>query len=503
MLSVLIYGAGEAGQMVAREIRERGKKRIRVEGFLDDDPFKSGMNIQGIPVLGGLDRLSGIIGDRNISQVIIAMPSVDKEVIRTVVRACVARRVKLLIVPSTREIIDGSVRLHQIRDIDPGDLLLREPVRIDTGRIGRMVEGRRILVTGAAGSIGSALVRKLLAYRPEMVLALDLNENGLFHLQRDLEEHGELAAGSLVPLVSDIKMKPLLADVFERFGPELVFHAAAYKHVPLMQHNVKVIFLNNLVGTCNLLDLCLEYRVDKLVGISTDKAVHPVSIMGKTKRVCELLIKEYAARGLAAGTVRFGNVLGSNGSVVTVFREQIRSGGPVTVTSPRMVRYFMTVDEAVSLVLQASTMNSGGDVHVLDMGDPIRIQDLAESMILLSGLTPGRDISISYTGVREGEKLSEELFHRSAVLGSSPFEGITVELVPDAGHTAQAVREAVRELDFMSEEETESVIDAALEAAFGNLSTARDGAPVGARSGRPESRTKSIDNRASSVSLDI
>jgi FlaA1/EpsC-like NDP-sugar epimerase len=302
-------------------------------------------------------------------------------------------------------------------------------VRTDTGRIGRLVENRRVLVTGAAGFIGSALVHRLLAYRPRAVIALDIHENGLFNLQRSLEESGALGLTRLVPLVADIKMQGMLRGLFRLEQPDIVFHAAAYKHVPLMERNVKMIFLNNVAGTRNLLDLCLEQGVERFIGISTDKAVYPVSMMGKTKRLCELLIKEYADRGLAASAVRFGNVLGSNGSVVTVFREQIQRGGPVTVTSPRMARYFMTLDEAVSLVLQSAAMPGTGDVYVLDMGDPIRIRDLAESMILLAGRSPGTDVPILYTGVREGEKLSEELFYREAEVFSSDYPGITVEKV--------------------------------------------------------------------------
>lgn len=429
MVSALIYGAGEAGRMVLAELRDRPREKRVVRGFLDDDPSKHGAVVDGVRVLGGLADLPGLIQRHGVAQVIIAMPSVEKGVVRSIVRTCVSRRVKLLIVPSTREIIEGSVRFHQIKQIDPGDLLQREQVRIDTGRISRFVEDRRVLVTGAAGSIGSALVHRLLAYRPRAVAALDIHENGLFGLQRSLEEGGALGLTRVVPLVADIKMRGMLRELFQQEQPDIVFHAAAYKHVPLMERNVKMLFLNNVAGTRTLLELCLEHGVERFIGISTDKAVYPVSMMGRTKRLCELLIKEYALRGLAASAVRFGNVLGSNGSVVTVFREQIQRGGPVTVTSPRMARYFMTLDEAVSLVLQSATMPGTGDVYVLDMGDPIRIQDLAESMILLAGLTPGTDVPIRYTGAREGEKLSEELFHREAEVFSSDYPGITVEKV--------------------------------------------------------------------------
>lgn len=459
MVSVLIYGAGEAGRMVLREIRTRPQELLAVRGFLDDDRSKRGSTVDGVEVLGGLAELPGLIEEQGVRQVIIAMPSGDKRIVRSIVRTCVSHKVKLLIVPSTREIIEGSVRFHQIKDIDPGDLLLRDQVRIDTGRIGRFVEGRRVLVTGAAGSIGGALVHKLLAYRPREITALDIHENGLFSLQRSLEEKGALGLTQVVPMVADIKMKEMLGDLFRRRRPDIVFHAAAYKHVPLMERNVKMIFLNNVAGTRNLLDLSLEHRVDRFIGISTDKAVYPVSMMGKTKRLCELLIKEYALRGLPATAVRFGNVLGSNGSVVTVFREQIQRGGPVTVTSPRMVRYFMTLDEAVSLVLQSATMSGTGDVCVLDMGDPIRIQDLAESMILLAGLTPGSGIPILYTGVREGEKLEEELFHREADVHAGDCPGITVEKVGRAAGMDGYLDELLPLVDGLADREIRESVD--------------------------------------------
>jgi FlaA1/EpsC-like NDP-sugar epimerase len=445
MRRVLIFGAGEAGEMVLQEINRRPEENIQVLGFMDDDPVKHRASVGSVPVIGGRNNLSAVIRELDVNEVIIAMPSIDKGIIREIVRTCRKEKVKLLIVPSTREIIEGSVHFEQIKSIHPADLLDREEVAVESGSIRRYVEGRRVLVTGAAGSIGTELVRKLLTYGPGSVILLDINENGLFYLLQSLEEFGPDAtslrkiglgeaerSGStlLEPHVLDIKHEPLLHPLFERYRPEVVFHTAAYKHVPIMEHNVRMIFLNNVVGTKNLLQLSLQHGVERFMNISTDKAVYPVSVMGKSKRIGELILKFYASRGLKACSVRFGNVLGSNGSVMTVFERQIEKGGPVTITSPEMERYFMTIGEAASLVLQAGTLRGNGDVYVLDMGDPIRIRELAENMIILSGSTPGVDVRIHYTGIREGEKLSEELFYREADVRESPFRGIREESCP-------------------------------------------------------------------------
>jgi FlaA1/EpsC-like NDP-sugar epimerase len=427
MRRVLIFGAGEAGEMVLHEIRRRPEENIEVLGFMDDDPAKRAASVVAVPVLGGRQHLSPVIRELDINEVIIAMPSIEKQIVREIVRTCRREKVKLLIVPSTREIIEGSVRFEQIKSIHPADLLDREEVIIESERIRQYLRGRRVLVTGAAGSIGTELVHKLLSCAPRSIILLDINENGLFYLLQGLTEGGHAGSTVLEPHVLDIKNEPLLKPLFEQYRPDVVFHTAAYKHVPLMEHNVRMIFLNNVVGTKNLLHLSSLCGVERFIGISTDKAVYPVSVMGKSKRVGELLLKTYVSRGLRACSVRFGNVLGSNGSVMTVFKQQIEKGGPVTITSPDMERYFMTTSEAASLVLQAGSLRGNGDVYVLDMGDPIRIRDLAENMIILSGNTPDADIQILYTGVRDGEKLSEELFYRDAGVRESPFRGIRVE----------------------------------------------------------------------------
>ncbi len=423
MRRVLIYGAGEAGEMVLHEIEKHREEKIEVVGFIDDDSAKAGLLVGGVSVLGGKEALRHTIRKLDINEVIIAMPSTQKQVVREIVRICISERVKLLIVPSTWEILEGSVRFNQIRGIDPADLMDREKIRLDAGKIRGYLEGKTVLVTGAAGSIGSRLVHKILHFNPKKLIALDISENGLFYLLQELGENGH----PIVPCVLDIKDNRMLRDLFCRYRPGVAFHAAAYKHVPLMENNVRMVFLNNVEGTLNLLRLSMYYGVQRFIGISTDKAVYPVSVMGKTKRLCELLVQAYASMGLKASSVRFGNVLGSNGSVITVFQEQIKRGGPLTLTSPEMERYFMTVDEATSLVLQAGSIDAGGGTYVLDMGDPIKIKDLAESYIILCGHTPVDEIQILYTGVRAGEKLKEELFYRDRERCMSGCKGIFIE----------------------------------------------------------------------------
>ncbi len=426
MRRVLIYGAGEAGVMVLKEIIKRPAENISVLGFIDDNGMKLGSLIEGIEVLGGRAVLRKVIREHSVNEVIIAMPSIGKPIIKQIVRVCRSEKVKLLIVPSTREIIEGTVRFHQLKEIDLSDLLEREEVRIEGERIREYIQSRTVLVTGAAGSIGSALVKKICNYNPSGIVMLDSNENALFYLLGDVERSGIEERAPVVPVVSDIKELQLVADVFEQYKPDLVFHTAAYKHVPLMEQNIRMTYLNNVIGTYNVLTLADIHGVGRFIGISTDKAVYPVSVMGKTKRVCEIMVQAHAEKGLHASSVRFGNVIGSNGSVITVFKEQIRKGGPLTITSPDMSRYFMTVDEATSLVLQAGTMNEYGGVFVLDMGRPIMIKDLAENLIILSGLTPGTDVEIQYTGIRPGEKINEELFYRDKFV-RGVFSGIYVE----------------------------------------------------------------------------
>jgi FlaA1/EpsC-like NDP-sugar epimerase len=426
MRKVLICGAGEAGNMVLEEILKHPEENIEVVGFIDDDPGKAGISLHGKRVLGGRSKLSECIESYKIKEVIIAMPSIPKVIIRDIVRICRAKKVKLLIVPSTIEIIEGFVHFNQIKKLDLSDLLEREEVSIDTEEIRRYIGGKRILVSGAAGSIGSQLIRDLAGYGPEILVALDLNENGLFYLSNDSKSflHEDT---DFIPCVADIKNNRIVDEIFSRYRPDIVFHAAAYKHVPLMESHERMIFLNNVLGTRVMLEVSHDSGVEKCIVISTDKAVHPVSVMGKTKRICELMTGVFSGYGMNSCCVRFGNVLGSNGSVSTIFQDQIAKGGPVTITSPYMERYFMTVREATSLVMQSATTGTEGNIYVLDMGQPIRIKDLAENLIILSGLTPEEDIPVLYTGIRDGEKYTEELYHSDITVSPSAHPSIFVE----------------------------------------------------------------------------
>jgi FlaA1/EpsC-like NDP-sugar epimerase len=460
MRRVLIYGAGVAGKMVLSEINNRPQEHIDVKGFMDDDAEKQGRVVEGVPVLGGREELQNAIHDHTINEIIIAMPSIAKTAIREIVLICKRELVKLLIVPSTREIIEGNVSYEQIKNIHPADLLDREEVHIESEKILSLIRGKVVLITGAAGSIGSELVKKITSYGPAELALVDINENGLFYLLQSISEQDNAQSVTVSARVLDIKSGPMLREIFEIHRPEIVFHAAAYKHVPIMEDNVRMIFLNNVAGTAKLLQCALEYGVERFIAISTDKAVRPASVMGKTKRICELLVKCYADRGLKASSVRFGNVLGSNGSVVTVFKRQIERGGPLTITSPGMERYFMTVDEAVSLVLQAGTLGGAGDIYVLEMGSPIRIRDLAESLLVLSGSIPDVDVEINYTGLRAGEKLTEELFYEGAQVTRSSCRGIYIEQCsPRCGDLLERIGRTEKDIYELDEQEVKEILD--------------------------------------------
>jgi len=425
MRRVMIYGAGEAGKMVFDEIRKQKDDEFDVIGFFDDDPFKRGKIVDGLKVFGGRDIIKKTIKKYKIDEVIISMPSISKANIKEVVAHCKSEKVSVLIVPSTMEIIKGSVRYDQIKKLDLSDLLDRDEVELNKEQITDYIKDRKILVTGAAGSIGSEIVKRLLDFSPREIVALDMNESGLFYLLQDINSFKRNS--NVIPAVADIKDSEFLEQIFGKYLPDIIFHAAAYKHVPLMEISPKMAFKNNVIGTLNLLEVSLDFEVERFIGISTDKAVYPLSIMGKTKRLTELLIKAFSLRGLNGCSVRFGNVLGSNGSVVNIFKEQINKGGPVTITSPEMERFFMTVNEAVSLVLEAGSVGKNGDVYVLDMGEPVKIKDLAETLIVLSGYIPEVDIKVEYTGIRLGERIKEKLFHEESTIEKSNFNGIYIE----------------------------------------------------------------------------
>ncbi len=407
---VLIVGAGEAGTMLAREMLRHPESGLVPVGFLDDDPSKQRQRFVGLPVLGRIEDLPRAAPKARADEVLIAIPSAPGKVVRRVVELARQARLRHRIVPGIYEILSGKVAISQIRNVDVEDLLRRNPVQLDTSEIAGYLEGRVVLVTGAGGSIGSEIVRQVARFRPRRILLLGRGENSLYQIERELERTWpELDWRTIV---ADVRDREKMQHIFAAYAPEVVFHAAAHKHVPMMEANPDEAVFNNVGGTKNVVELALEHGVERLVNISTDKAVNPTSVMGASKRVAEYLVQWAAQRakpGQAFVSVRFGNVLGSRGSVIPLFKEQIASGGPVTVTHPEMTRYFMTIPEAAQLVLQAGGLGDNGAVYVLDMGQPVRIADLARDLIRLSGLEPGVDIDIVFTGIRPGEKLFEEL----------------------------------------------------------------------------------------------
>jgi len=405
---VLIVGAGDAGEMLLRELQQRHAMRYRVVGLLDDAADKRGAHIHGVRVLGPIVELPAIADVRGVEEVIIAIPSATGHQMRRIVDACKAARVRFKTIPGIDRVIDGRVTVSQLRDVAIDDLLGRDPVQLDMQAISSEMEGHVVMVTGAGGSIGSEICRQVCRFAPSSLVLVERTENNLFQVHRELvASHPDVP---LSPCVADVGDEPRMRELFAKHHPTVVFHAAAHKHVPMMEWNPGEAVKNNVVGTKTLADLADEFGAQRFVMISTDKAVNPSSVMGVSKRVAEIYVQALSQRSRTKYvTVRFGNVLGSAGSVIPIFKEQIASGGPVTVTHPDMKRYFMTIPEASQLVLQAGTMGEGGEIFILDMGEPVKIADLARDLITLSGLTPDVDIEIRYTGVRPGEKLFEEL----------------------------------------------------------------------------------------------
>lgn len=406
---VLIVGAGEAGEQLVRSLKQDQKASFWPVGFLDDDPRKWGLLIHGVPVLGPRSRLPELMRSRGVDTVIIAMPSAPPRVIReTVELARKAQAKEIKVIPFLSELYTGEVRVSDAREVRPEDVLPREPVSVELEAIEQFLKGKRVLVTGAAGSIGSELCRQVLRFSPDQLVALDFDETGLFNLEMELSRIFPQRKVKVV--VANIRDKPRISSVFQQERPQVVFHAAAYKHVPLMEANPEEAVKTNVFGTLIIAEEAARAGTEAFVLISTDKAVNPVSVMGMSKRVAEMIVlavgRETSTRCMA---VRFGNVLGSRGSVIPIFLEQIRRGGPVTVTHPEMERYFMTTSEAVLLVLQAAAMGKGGEIFVLDMGKPVKILDLAKELIRFHGLEPDKDIPIVFIGPRPGEKLREEI----------------------------------------------------------------------------------------------
>lgn len=410
---VLVVGAGDAGELVVREMQKNAQLRLQPVCFLDDDPDKQKKQIHGVPVVGRVNDLPRMVVVRRIQEVIIAIPSAPGRVIRQVADVCRKRGIPFRTMPGIYELIGGKVNVSRLREVEIADLLRREPASINDRMIGASLGGKQVLITGAGGSIGIELCRQVARWGPSSLILLGHGENSIFESLLEMEEN--YPSLPIHAVIADVRDIDRLNIVFDNLHPQVVFHTAAHKHVPLMEANIEEAVTNNILGTRNIVEVSLNYDVERLVLISSDKAIRPSSIYGGTKRLSELLVLNAAHQsGRQFSVVRFGNVLGSRGSVVPLFERQIARGGPITITHPDMERYFMTIPEAVYLVLQASTMGQGGEVFVLNMGEQVRIQDLAEDIIRLSGLEPGTDIEIMFTGIRPGEKLSEELWDKGA-----------------------------------------------------------------------------------------
>jgi len=403
----LIYGTGEAGVSMLAEIRHNSSLPYHVVGFVDDNPKKAELVVRGVKVLGNGERLAATVRKHRVDTVLIAIPSASGEQMTRILRRCQEAGVSYKTVPGLGEIITANSLSKQIRDVAVEDLLGRNPARLEEKEISGKLNGKVIVVTGAGGSIGSELCRQIARFHPKTIVGYEISENALFHLDLEMKEH--FPAVAFHPEIGSVQRSERLAEVLDRYHPSILYHAAAYKHVPMMEAHMFEALENNVFGTYNTALAAAEHGLEDFVMISTDKAVRPTSIMGVTKRLAELAVNSLQNGGTRFVSVRFGNVLGSNGSVIPLFKKQIAAGGPVTVTHPGMQRYFMTIPEASQLVLQASTMGGGGEIFVLDMGEPVKIMDLARNLILLSGLRPDEDIRIEFTGIRPGEKLYEEL----------------------------------------------------------------------------------------------
>ncbi len=448
---VLILGAGASGRLTAREMLENPAMGLHPIGYLDDNVLKHGLQVGGLAVLGPVSDLAARIRTHGVRHVIITMSNASGATIREIVRTCTEAGVEMRTMPQIGEILSGRIGVNQLRPVEIQDLLRRAPVQTDLGSVRRIVEGQTVLVTGAGGSIGSELCRQIARNAPAHLLLLGHGENSIFDIQQELRSH--FPTVPLTCLIADVRDETRLDAIFSQHRPNTVFHAAAHKHVPLMEDNLAEAITNNVKGTRTLLDTAVRYETPQFVLISSDKAVNPSSIMGATKRIAELLVQRAAvATGRNYVSVRFGNVLGSRGSVVPTFLRQIRAGGPITITHPDMQRYFMTIPEAVQLVLQAAVLGRGGEVFVLDMGEPIKIVDLASDLIRLSGLRVGDDVEIHFTGLRPGEKLFEELSRDDESLQPTSHHTVLCSRlgIPPAGvhaHVDALVESAMRRED--------------------------------------------------------
>jgi len=406
--NTLIFGAGDCGMLVARELMSSTMNERYLIGFVDDNPQKQRLTAYKKPVLGDRHAITKIVAEHQVKEIIIAIPSAPKTVISEIINLCISTGVKVRMIPGINDMLSGKISFNTIRDVDVEDLLGRDPVKTDLVGIAEYVQEKVVLVTGAGGSIGSELCRQIAPFNPSKLLLLGHGENSIYNIEMELRNtHPHL---QIEAIIADIQDRARIDAIFSVHRPQVVFHAAAHKHVPLMEKNPSEAVKNNVFGTQNVADCADMYGVERFVLISSDKAVNPTSVMGATKRIAEMYVQSLNTRSNTKfASVRFGNVLGSRGSVIPLFKKQIAKGGPITVTHPDMVRYFMTIPEAVQLVIQAGAISKGGEIFILDMGEPVRILKLAEDLIRLSGYEPYEDIDIEFTGIRNGEKLFEEL----------------------------------------------------------------------------------------------
>ncbi|GGH81701.1 FlaA1/EpsC-like NDP-sugar epimerase [Pullulanibacillus pueri] len=422
----LIIGAGSAGTMVVRQLLKNKQTELHPVAYIDDDIKKQHLYILGLPVVGGVTEIAPIVERMNIDTIIIAIPSMRKSALNNIFQECLKTNAKTQILPMLEDIVTGKVSVSQFRDVEVEDLLGREPVELDMEKISDYVTDKTILVTGAGGSIGSEICRQLTAFKPKRLVLVGHGENSIYTIDMELKERGHKSNIEVIPIIADLQDAERIQAIVKEYRPHVVYHAAAHKHVPLMEANPEEAVKNNVIGTKNIAEAANAYGVQTFVMISSDKAVNPTSVMGATKRLAEMIIQKLSLTSTTTFVaVRFGNVLGSRGSVIPLFKKQIQQGGPVTVTHPDMIRYFMTIPEASRLVIQAGAVAKGGEIFVLDMGAPVKIVDLAKNLIRLSGHSI-EDIGITYSGIRPGEKLFEELLKKEELLEEQVFPKIYI-----------------------------------------------------------------------------
>jgi FlaA1/EpsC-like NDP-sugar epimerase len=457
-INIMIFGAGQSGIITKQVIDNSEHSQLKVVGFLEDDIHKVGKLINGTRIFNAYDDYDRMVEDLQVEELIISVRNLSIDRKNEIVDSCLRNNVKVRSVPPVHKWVKGELSLKQIKEVRIEDLLGRESIRLDNENIAREILGRRVVITGAAGSIGSELVRQVIQYRPSKLVLIDQAESPLYEIEREITPlKGEV---KVFPFIADITNSPRMETIFSDFRPEIIFHAAAYKHVPMMESNPSEAIQCNIIGTRNLADLSVKYNVKKFVMISTDKAVNPTNVMGCSKRIAEIYVQSLNNKLQMEGdlrtsfvTTRFGNVLGSNGSVIPFFKKQIVSGGPVTVTHPEITRYFMTIEEACQLVLEAAAMGKGGEVFIFDMGKSVKILDLAHKMIRLSGLEPGKDIDVVFTGLREGEKLYEELLANSENTIPTHHSKIMIAKVKESPY--MEIKEGVEFLDRLVHDKNE------------------------------------------------